>query len=106
MNKEFSFRHLALAVLLVFAAVPVSAQLAIPTPNQSPNQALDKVEMVLDWKALPTYAGFYLARELGAFERRGIDISFTEVQGATPAAELVGRGDKIWIGSSSGTATA
>jgi len=47
--------------------------------------------MVLDWKALPTYAGFYLARELGAFERRGIDISFTEVQGATPAAELVAR---------------
>src|SRR6185437_2138915 len=47
-----------------------------------------------------------LATELGAFERRGLDVEFTEVQGATPAAAMVGDGKKFWIGSSSGTATA
>ena len=106
MNKVSSLRRLVptafLVALSAFAAAPASAQIIAPTPNQS----LEKIEMVLDWKALPTYAGFYLARELGAFERRGLDVSFTEVQGATPAAELVGKGDKFWIGSSSGAATA
>ena len=102
MIKKSPFRHLVRAALLILGAAPVAAQITAPTPNQP----IEKVEMVLDWKALPTYAGFYLARELGAFERRGLDISFTEVQGATPAAELVGKGDKIWIGSSSGAATA
>ncbi len=111
MNKKFPLprllgprllARLLLAALPVLAAVPALAQISAPTPNQP----LEKVEMVLDWKALPTYAGFYLAKELGAFERRGIDISFIEVQGATPAAELVGKGDRVWIGSSSGAATA
>lgn len=68
-------------------------------------QPLIKVDLLLDWKALPTYAGFFLAKDLGAFERRGLDVTFGEVQGATPAAEAVGNGSKYWIGSSSGTAT-
>lgn len=68
-------------------------------------QPLTKVELLLDWKALPTYAGFFLAKDLGAFERRGLDVTFGEVQGAIPAAEAIGDGSKYWIGSSSGTAT-
>lgn len=68
-------------------------------------QPLTKVDLLLDWKALPTYAGFFLAKDLGAFERRGLDVTFGEVQGAIPAAEAVGDGSKYWIGSSSGTAT-
>jgi ABC-type nitrate/sulfonate/bicarbonate transport system substrate-binding protein len=69
-------------------------------------QPLTRVDVLLDWKALPTYAGFFLAKDLGAFERRGLDVTFGEVQGATPAAEAIGNGSKYWIGSSSGTATA
>jgi ABC-type nitrate/sulfonate/bicarbonate transport system substrate-binding protein len=68
-------------------------------------QPLTKVEVLLDWKALPTYAGYFLAKDLGAFERRGLDVTFGEVQGATPAAEAIGDGSRYWIGSSSGTAT-
>ncbi len=68
-------------------------------------QPLTKVDVLLDWKALPTYAGFFLAKELGAFERRGLDVTFGEVQGATPAAEAIAEGSKYWIGSSSGAAT-
>lgn len=69
-------------------------------------QTLQKVNVLLDWKPLPTYAGFFFAKELGAFERRGLDVTFGEVQGATPAAAAVADGGKYWIGTSSGMATA
>ena len=49
-------------------------------------QPLTKVEVLLDWKALPTYAGFFLAKDIVAFERLGLDVTFVEVQGATPSA--------------------
>jgi ABC-type nitrate/sulfonate/bicarbonate transport system substrate-binding protein len=97
-------RRFVLAALVTVFASPTAeawAQLALPTPNQP----LEHVDVVLDWKALPTYAGFFLAKELGAFDRRGLDVTFTEVQGATTAAEMVGEGKKFWIGSSSGAAT-
>ncbi len=86
-----------LAVLLFAAAL---------SPSVTRAQPLQKVEILLDWKALPTYAGFYLARELGAFERRGLEVSFKEVQGATVATRKIGEGTPYWIGSSSGMATA
>lgn len=73
---------------------------------QTPPDVAQKVEILLDWKALPTYAGFYLAREMGAFERRGLDVTFAETQGAISSAEMVGSGKQYWIGSSSGIATA
>ena len=78
--------------------VPANAQ---PVPD-----APRKVEILLDWKALPTFAGFYLAREMGAFERRGLDVTFAETQGAISSAEMIGSGKPYWIGSSSGIATA
>lgn len=86
--------RLVVIAMMVLAAMP--AALA---------QQLQKVEVLLDWKPLPTYAGFYIAKELGAFERRGLDVTFGEVQGATPAAEAIGDGRQYWIGSSSGMAT-
>ena len=62
-------------------------------------QPLTKVEVLLDWKALPTYAGFYLARQMGAFERRGLEVKFAETQGALSSAAMVGEGKQYWIGS-------
>ena len=47
-------------------------------------QPLTKVEVLLDWKALPTYAGFFLAKDLGAFEPRGLDVTFGEVRAPGP----------------------
>lgn len=67
---------------------------------------MEKVEILLDWKALPTFAGFFLAKEKDAFARRGLDVTFSETQGAITSAETIGRGDRFWIGSSSGIATA
>ena len=94
-----SSRRLVLAAALaLFGPLPALAQAAPDVPQ--------KVEILLDWKALPTYAGFFLAREMGAFERRGLEVTFAETQGAISSAELIGSGKQYWIGSSSGIATA
>lgn len=77
-----------------------------PAIAQSAPDVPEKVEILLDWKALPTFAGFYLAREMGAFERRGLEVTFAETQGAISSAEMIGSGTPYWIGSSSGVATA
>ena len=77
-----------------------------PAIAQNARDVPQKVEILLDWKALPTFAGFYLAREMGAFERRGLEVTFAETQGAISSAEMIGSGTPYWIGSSSGTATA
>jgi ABC-type nitrate/sulfonate/bicarbonate transport system substrate-binding protein len=83
----------------------LASLLPVPAIAQSAPDA-QKVEILLDWKALPTFAGFYLAREMGAFERRGLEVAFAETQGATSSAEMIGSGKQYWIGSSSGIATA
>lgn len=94
-----SSRRLVLAsALALLCPLPALAQ---PAPD-----VLQKVEILLDWKALPTYGGFFLAREMGAFERRGLEVTFAETQGAISSAEMIGSGKQYWIGSSSGIATA
>ena len=101
MNHDINriYRRWVLAgALALLGPLPARAQ---PVPD-----ALQKVEILLDWKALPTYAGFYLAREMGAFERRGLEVTFSETQGAISSAEMIGSGTPYWIGSSSGIATA
>jgi ABC-type nitrate/sulfonate/bicarbonate transport system substrate-binding protein len=75
-------------------------------PGLGRAQSIENVDLLLDWKAAPTYAGFYLAREIGAFRKRGVDVRLVEGHGATAAAQLVGQGNNYWIGSSSGAATA
>jgi ABC-type nitrate/sulfonate/bicarbonate transport system substrate-binding protein len=69
-------------------------------------QSLQHVDLLIDWKPAPTYAGFYIARDSGAFERRGLDLRIVEGHGASVAAEMVGRDKEYWISSSSAAATA
>jgi ABC-type nitrate/sulfonate/bicarbonate transport system substrate-binding protein len=97
----FHRRHVLLATLAASAivAAPLSAW-------SQPVERLEKVQILLDWKFLPTFAGFFIAREIGAFERRGLEVSFAETQGALTSAAKVGDGKQFWIGSSSGIATA
>jgi ABC-type nitrate/sulfonate/bicarbonate transport system substrate-binding protein len=96
-SKSASKRRTLLVAVLALAAL---------SPVSTAAQPLEKVEILLDWKPLPTFAGFFIARELGAFERRGLDVTFGEVQGAQVSAETIGAGKQYWIGSSSGMATA
>lgn len=74
--------------------------------SQARAQTREKVELLIDWKPSPTYAGFYLAEKTGAFERRGLDVTIAVGHGASVSAEQIGRGGSPWIGSSSGAATA
>ncbi|HTR88334.1 MAG TPA: ABC transporter substrate-binding protein [Reyranella sp.] len=69
-------------------------------------QSLRRFDLLIDWKAAPTYAGFFLAREAGAFRRRGLDVRIVEGRGASVAADLVGEGGEHWLASSSAAATA
>ena len=94
-------RPFLLAWLTAASLLPTSGAWA-----QFQAEKLEKVEILLDWKALPTFAGFFLAREMGAFERRGLEVTFGETQGALSSAAMIGEGRRYWIGSSSGIATA
>ena len=87
-----------------FLTSSVAAPLFLPSLGRT--QSLENVDLLLDWKAAPTYAGFYIARETGAFRKRGVDVRLVEGHGAAVAAELIGKGKDYWIGSSSGAATA
>lgn len=66
---------------------------------------LEKIKLLIDWKAEPTYAGFYIAQEKGFYEKRGLDVEIVEGSGAVTAAQLVGSGE-YFIASCSGEATA
>ncbi|MCF8534361.1 MAG: ABC transporter substrate-binding protein [Reyranella sp.] len=93
-----------------FASLPrralIVGALAAPALSQARAQPREKVELLIDWKPSPTYAGFYLAQQIGAFERRGLDVTITVGHGASVSAAEIGRGGSPWIGSSSGAATA
>ena len=102
-NVRMSFQRRPFLI----AALAVAALFLGPGAAQAQSDdKLEKVEILLDWKALPTYAGFYLARRMGAFERRGLEVTFAETQGALSSAAMIGEGKPYWIGSSSGVATA
>ncbi len=72
--------------------------------NEGPK--LTKVSLLIDWKAEPTYAGFYLAKAKGFYKNHGIDIEIVEGNGATTSAQIIGEGSTYFIGSCSGEATA
>jgi ABC-type nitrate/sulfonate/bicarbonate transport system substrate-binding protein len=87
-----------------FLTSSVAAPLFLPSLGRT--QSLENVDLLLDWKPAPTYAGFYIAREMGAFRKRGVDVRLVEGHGAAATAEMIGKGKDYWIGSSSGAATA
>lgn len=87
------------SLLATTATVPL-----VSTRSQA--QGPQHVDLLIDWKPAPTYAGFYIAREIGAFNKRGLDVRIVEGRGATVAAEMIAAGKEYWIGASSASATA
>ena len=75
------------------------------TPEPQPAK-LKSVKLLIDWKAEPTYAGFYISRKRGSYKSRGIDLEIVEGNGATTSAQVIGSGQSYFIGSCSGAATA
>jgi ABC-type nitrate/sulfonate/bicarbonate transport system substrate-binding protein len=84
----------------------LGAAAAALAPRLGRADPLQPVDLLIDWKPAPTYAGFYLARETGAFRRRGLDVRIVEGHGANVAAQMLAAGKEYWIGSSSASATA
>jgi ABC-type nitrate/sulfonate/bicarbonate transport system substrate-binding protein len=81
-----------------------AAAAAVPACGRA--ETLQHLDLLIDWKPAPTYAGFYVAREIDAFRRRGLDVRIVEGRGASVAAEMIATGKEYWIGSSSASATA
>jgi ABC-type nitrate/sulfonate/bicarbonate transport system substrate-binding protein len=79
---------------------------AVALPLRSHAQPLQRLDLLIDWKPSPSYAGFYVARETEAFRRRGLDVRIVEGHGAKVAAEMIAAGKEYWIGSTSASATA
>lgn len=79
----------------------------VPGPSRGQTRAhLEKVDLLIDWKPAPTYAGFYVAAETGGFAQRGLEVRIAEGHGASIASEMIAIGREYWIGSSSAAATA
>jgi ABC-type nitrate/sulfonate/bicarbonate transport system substrate-binding protein len=89
-------------MLLVVAVLALSCA----TERGGSPPAPRHVKVLIDWKAEPTYAGFYVAKERGFYRKRGLDVEIVEGTGATVAAQLIGAGTPYFIGSSSAEATA
>ncbi len=83
-------RILTLAILLCACSVPESKEM--------------RIELLLDWKAQMEHAGFFVAAEMGYYEREGIKVEILEGSGAPTTAQLVGNGT-YKLGVSSGSAT-
>lgn len=98
------FRPVLTLIVWLWAAVYFTACTSSPSapPTEKP---LQKVQILLDWKAEPTYAGFFIAKDQGFFSKRGLDVEIIEGNGATIAAQLVGAGTYS-VASCSGEATA
>jgi len=80
-----------------------AATAAVPTSGWAQQKHVD---LLIDWKPGPTYAGFFIAREMEGFKRRGLEVRIVEGHGANVSAEMIGAGKEYWIGSSSASATA
>jgi NitT/TauT family transport system substrate-binding protein len=83
----------------------LAAALAAPAIVRA-QPRLQRIDLLLDWKPMPTYAGFYYARERGLFAKRGLEVAIQEGSGANVSAELVAESAEYWIGVSAGIATA
>jgi ABC-type nitrate/sulfonate/bicarbonate transport system substrate-binding protein len=65
---------------------------------------LEKFDFLIDWHADATHLGVYYARDLGLFQKLGLDVSIIEVLGANQAVSAVAAG-RYKIATASGGAT-
>jgi ABC-type nitrate/sulfonate/bicarbonate transport system substrate-binding protein len=95
--------HLPSLTKMLGAALMIIGLSLGPASGQSP---LRKVQVLLDWKAGTTFAGLYLAKELGFYSKRGLEVELVEGSGANVSAQVIGAGTSYFIGTGSGEAVA
>ncbi len=58
----------------------------------TPQPASTKVKLALNWVPEPEFGGFYAARELGAFSRRGMEVEIQGGGAGVPVMQMVASG--------------
>jgi len=72
--------------------------------KEAPANQLEKIDLLIGWQAGPTYLGVYYARDLGLFQKLGLDVSVVQSWGANQAVSAVAAG-RYKIAVASGGAT-
>lgn len=94
-GKALNMAHwlgvLGCLVLLAGCSREKTEPAATPGPASAastPQPALTRLSLALDWVPEPEFGGFYAARESGAFARHGLDV---DIQGGGAGAPIVQR---------------
>jgi ABC-type nitrate/sulfonate/bicarbonate transport system substrate-binding protein len=72
--------------------------------KETASSQLEKLDFLIDWQAEPTYIGVYYAKDLGLFQKLGLDVSIIQSWGANPAVSAIAAG-RYKIATASGGAT-
>jgi NitT/TauT family transport system substrate-binding protein len=93
--RLFAFPGVLLALLLTGGCGPGKEQ----TANR-----LEKLDLLIDWQADPTHLGVYYAKDLGLFQKLGLDVTIVQSWGANQVVSAIAAG-RYKIGTASGGAT-
>jgi len=72
--------HESLVRFIVVPSVRMLWVIALMVVSLNASAALDKVSLQLEWKYQFEHAGFIMAKELGFYERAGLDVELREYQ--------------------------
>lgn len=89
--------------IIIGVAIIAIVAVAIIVFNEN-NEGVNKIDFLLDWKPVPAYAPFYVAKEKGFFKELGLDVNILPGKGAETSAKLIGEGKYI-IGTNNALAT-
>jgi NitT/TauT family transport system substrate-binding protein len=92
--SHLSLRASALNVF-VFGLMLISGckdDTAKTKPTAPGASAPAKVRLTLDWKPEPEFGGFYAAKQIGAFEKNGLDVDIRPFGAGAPTWQLVATG--------------
>ena len=93
------------AMLAGLAAAPMALSACTRAQSDTLGTEANPIPVLLDWKAEPLYAGFYIADRQGFYREEGVFTRIVEGNGATSTAQVVAVGNEYVIGSNSGAAT-
>ncbi len=87
------------------AGVVVLVAVALTQRRADPDRSKTAVNVLLDWKMVAPYAPYVLAQAEGYYSDEGLQVTFTEGQGAETSNRLIGQGTYP-LGTSNAAATA
>lgn len=79
-------------VLLLCLVAGCDRQNAASSSTQPGPTTLTKVKLQLNWVPEPQFGGFYEAKRLGVYEKRGLDVEVVPGGAGTPTVQMIGAG--------------